>query len=72
MRTHRLRKGIPTATYDELNYEEQAKSISGSIKSLEGMINSNIRRAREENRDFEDILERRLDQVQRMVNRLRG
>ena len=72
MRTHKRRDGIPTATFEELNFKEQAQSITATINTLERMINSHIRRAREENRNVEDLLERRLEQVQRMINRMRG
>jgi hypothetical protein len=72
MRRHKYRENEPTATFEELSFKEQAQSISASINSLERMINSHVRRAREENRDIEDIRERRLEQVQRMINRIRG
>ena len=72
MRTHMRRDGVPTATFEELNFKQQAQSITAWINTLERMINSHIRRAREENRDIDDILERRLEQVQRMINRRRG
>lgn len=72
MRTHKRRGGIPTATFEELNFKEQAQSITATINTLERMINSHVRRAREENRNVEDILERRLEQTQRMINRMRG
>lgn len=72
MRRHKYRENEPTATFEELNFKEQSQSITASINSLERMINSHIRRSREENRDINDIRERRLEQVQRMVVRIRG
>lgn len=72
MRRHKYRENEPTATFEELTFKEQAQSITASINSLERMINSHIRRAREEDRDVDNIRERRLDQVQRMISRIRG
>jgi hypothetical protein len=72
MRTHKRRDGVPTATFEELNFKEQAQSITAWINTLERMINSHIRRAREESRDIDNIRERRLEQVQRMITRIRG
>ena len=72
MRTHKRRDGVPTATFEELNFKEQSQSITATINTLERMINSHIRRAREEDRAVNNIRERRLDQVQRMINRIRG
>ncbi len=73
MRTHKRRppNGEPTATFEELNFAEQAKSISATINTLGRMIDSNIRRATQENRDVDEIKRKRLDQVQRMINRRR-
>jgi hypothetical protein len=72
MRRHKYRENEPTATFEELTFKEQSQSITASINSLERMINSHTRRAREEDRDAEDIRERRLEQVQRMISRIRG
>lgn len=72
MRTHKRREGIPTATFEELNFKEQSQSITATINTLERMINSHIRRATEEGRDVNDIRRGRLDQVQRMIDRMRG
>ena len=71
MRRHKYRGNEPTATFGDLTFKEQSQSITASINSLERMINSHIRRAREENRDVNDIREKRLEQVQRMINRIR-
>ena len=72
MRTHKHRNGVPTATFEELNFKEQSQSITATINTLERMINSHLRRARQEDRDVDDIRTRRLEQVQRMINRMRG
>lgn len=72
MRTHKRRNGVPTATFEELNFKEQSQSITATINTLERMINSHLRRARQEDRDVDDIRTRRLEQVQRMINRMRG
>jgi hypothetical protein len=50
---------------------EQAKSISATISVLRKMIHSNIRRANQEGRDSTEIRTKRLDQLQRMIDRMR-
>ena len=52
-----------------MTFEEQAKSISATINSLGKMIDSNVRRGLEEGRNVEEILEKRLEQVQRMIDK---
>jgi len=69
MKRHRYRKGEPTATFEELSFADQAKSITATINTLSSMIDSNLRRAAQENRDTNEILAKRLDQVQRMIDR---
>lgn len=69
MRRHQYVNGVPQATFEELNFKEQAQSITMTINVLGRMIDSNQRRANEENRDTDDILVRRLNQVQRMIDR---
>ena len=71
MRRHKYRDGEATATFEELTYKEQAQSITAQIQTLERAILANLRRARSEGRDASSILERRADQVQRLVRRLR-
>ena len=72
MERHKYRNNVPTATFEDLNYKEQAQSITASINSLERMIRSNLRRAGEENRAVDATRESRLGQVQRMIDRIRG
>lgn len=71
MRTHKRRppNGEPTATFEELSFAEQAKSITATTNVLGRMIDSNVRRAIQEDRDADEIKRKRLDQVQRMINR---
>ncbi|OHB55111.1 MAG: hypothetical protein A2173_04665 [Planctomycetes bacterium RBG_13_44_8b] len=71
MRRHKYRDNEPTATFEELNFKEQSQSITASINSLTRMVNSHTRRAREENRDADNIRERCFEQLQRMIIRLR-
>lgn len=72
MRRHKYRGGEAEATFDELNFKEQAQSITVAIRQLRLKIDANLRRAREENRDEQEILEKRLEQVERMVNTRRS
>jgi hypothetical protein len=71
MRRHKYRNGQPTSTFEELDFAEQAKSISATISVLRKMIHSNIRRANQEGRDSTEIRTKRLDQLQRMIDRMR-
>ena len=59
-----------TKTFEELNYSEQAKSISAEIRSLEMAIIANNRRAKKENRQLP--IEKRIEQVERLVQRLKS
>jgi len=63
--------GEPTATFEDLDFAEQAKSITATTNVLSRMIDSNVRRAAQENRDIDEIKRKRLDQVQRMINKKR-
>jgi len=71
MRRHKYRGGEPEANFDELNFKEQAQSITAAINQLGFKIDANLRRARHEGRDEQRILERRLAQVERMLDRRR-
>ena len=71
MRRHKYRNGQPTSTFEELDFAEQTKSISATISVLTRMIRSNIRRANQEGRDSTEIRIKRLDQLQRMIDRMR-
>jgi len=66
---HKYRNGEPTAKFQDLTFEEQAKSISATVNSLGKMIDSNVRRGIGEDRNAEEIMERRLEQVQRMIDK---
>jgi hypothetical protein len=59
----------PTATFEGLNFAEQSKSISATTNVLGRMIDSNVRRATQENRNPNETKRKRLDQVQKMINR---
>ena len=71
MRRHKYRDGQPTSTFEELDFAEQTKSISATISVLTRMIRSNIRRANQEGRDSTEIRIKRLDQLRRMIDRMR-
>jgi hypothetical protein len=49
-RTHRIRNGKPTATFEELSYAEQAKAINMAKLNLKKMEKAHLRRARAEGR----------------------
>ena len=70
-RTHKKRNGEPTATFDELSFAEQAKSINATVNVLSRMIDSNVRRGGEEDRNVIDILDKRVGQIERMAERKR-
>jgi plasmid maintenance system antidote protein VapI len=72
MRRHKYRSGEPTATFEELNFQEQTKSITATVNKLGAMIDANLRRARQEDRDENRLREQRLAQVERMVDRRRS
>lgn len=63
--------GKPTATFEDLDFAEQAKSITATTNVLGRMIDSNVRRAAQEDRDVDEIKRKRLDQIQRMINKKR-
>ena len=69
MKRHRRRppNGEPTATFNELSFSEQAKSITATTNVLGRMIDSNVRRASQEGRDPNDTREKRCRQVHRMM-----
>lgn len=70
-RRHKRRNNEPTATFEELDFIEQAKSITATTNVLGRMIDSNVRRATQENRNPDETKRKRLDQVQRMIDRRR-
>jgi len=61
----------PTEDFEGLTFAEQSKSITATTNVLGRMIDSNVRRATQENRDVDEIERKRLDQVQRMINKKR-
>jgi hypothetical protein len=57
-----------TKTFDELDYAEQAKSISASVLSLEHLLLAHKKRAEEEKRD--SPLQMNIEQIRNMLKRL--
>jgi hypothetical protein len=47
MKRHQYRNGIPTKTFNELNYKEQAQSINMIKVNLRKMMAAHNRKARE-------------------------
>ena len=57
--------------FEELSFKEQAQAINMRLLNIEQMINANLCRAQEENRDVIDVLERRYQQVLSLAERVR-
>jgi hypothetical protein len=58
-----------TSTFEELNYSEQAKSISAQILNLEASIKANIRRADKEGK--ENPKEKRIKNLEDLIGRIK-
>ena len=58
-----------TKTFEQLDFAEQAKSITAQIHSIEMAIGANIRKAVDENK--KSPAKKRLAQVERLVQRLK-
>lgn len=65
-RTH----GRGTATFEELSFSRQAKSISAQISRLQASINAHLRRGAEENRNILKIRLVCISQIARFLDRL--
>lgn len=59
-----------TKTFEELDFAEQAKSISAKILALGKAIKAHERRALDENRDARASLLNNISQVSRLIDRL--
>ncbi|MHC1737976.1 MAG: hypothetical protein AB9882_08220 [Ignavibacteriaceae bacterium] len=60
-----------TKTFEELTYNEQAKSITAQINVIVAAIRAHMRRAQtEENRDFQQTRLKCIGQLMRAVLRL--
>ena len=59
-----------TRTFQELNYAEQAKSISAQLVVLQRAIRAHARRAEEEDRHPEQTMLKCVGQVSRLITRL--
>ncbi len=62
--------GIAEQTFEELDFAGQARSINGTIRHLERAIEAHLRTATAEGRDAQQVLDSRIDQVRRMLDRL--
>lgn len=58
-----------TAAFDELDYSEQAKSITAQILNLEAAIKANIRRAIKESR--KNPQEKRIKNLEDLIARMK-
>lgn len=59
-----------TATFEELSFSDQAKSISAQILCLQKSIIAHLRRGAEENRNFQEIKLCCISQLARLIDRL--
>ncbi len=60
-----------TATFEELTFAEQAKSITAQLNTVQRAVRAHIRRAGAEGKDRAAVLAKCRDQVQRLLDRLR-
>lgn len=60
-----------TATFDELTFADQAKSINAQVAILKKAIKANIKRAKTEGRDIEKLKTKRYEQIIRLSESLR-
>lgn len=65
-----LRHKSSTATFEQLDYHDQARSISQAIINLERMIRATVRKAAQQGRDVQQITNVKRGQVQRLLQRL--
>jgi len=63
--------GINEETFENLSFSNQAKSINGQIRIIEKSITAHVRKAGNENRDTEATKTVCIDQLERMIGRLR-
>ena len=66
MQTH----GMAEQTFEELDFAGQSRSINGTIRHLERAIEAHLRRATAEERDAQQVLASRIEEVGRMLDRL--
>ena len=63
--------GHREASFEDLNYDGQAKSINGQIRTIEKSIIAHLRRANDESRNVTVKRNSLIDQVNRMISRIR-
>ena len=56
--------------FRDLDFAEQAKSISALTNGLGRSINANLRAGASERRDVEAIRKKRINQIKRMIDRI--
>jgi uncharacterized protein YicC (UPF0701 family) len=66
MQTH----GVAEQTFEELDFAGQSRSINGTVRHLERAIAALVRRAASEGREAKEVLDSRIDEVRRMLDRL--
>lgn len=62
--------GSQGETFEELSYDRQSKSINGMIQLLQKAINVNVQKGVSEGKNENEIKNRRIVQVIRMLGRL--
>ena len=61
-----------TATFEELTFGEQAKSINAMVNNLQHSVRAHVRRAGAEGKDRGHVLAKCRGQIQRLLKRMGG
>jgi len=59
-----------TATFEQLDYPDQARSINQAIINLERMIRATVRKATQQGRNVQQVLDVKRGQLQRLLHRI--
>jgi len=59
-----------TKDFEELTYDEQAKSINAQMANLGKAINAHLRKAESEGREVEDVRKKCIGQANNLVQRI--
>ena len=64
--------GVNEETFEELSYANQASSLNAQILIIEKAINAHVRKAISESRDFNDVKDRYILQLERLIKGLKS
>lgn len=56
--------------FSQLDYPNQVRSLNGNRRHTERATLANVRSAREEGRDADEVLRKRVDELRRLADRL--